>query len=252
MDEIASKYQQLSVWLQTRLGQIFLEAEKKCLDSFFADFLGDTLLILGDFRQSVLVKNCQVKERLVLSPYQPECPDLDFCRAKISRINYQPLQLDQAHADVILLPHTLDFVENAEQVLHQVVRALKGEGYLIVIGFNPVSLCGLRRLFSSKTMPWSGSLRTLSRMEDWLAFLNFEIVSGQHAFYRPPFHWMAWRWLKFLDYFGRYLLSPFGGVYVLIARKRVLGVTPLKAEWEKLSSIVSKGIVEPLRHEQSR
>ncbi len=52
------------------------------------------------------------------------------------------------------------------------------DGWMILTGFNPVSLMGLRKLVPvlRKTTPYNSRMFTLTRQLDWLALLNFEVL----------------------------------------------------------------------------
>lgn len=245
---IVSKYQKLRKWLKKPLGELLLEEEKKHLSSCFDKIQGECLLILGDLSQASLAQDCRIKQHIVLAPTYPKELDLNLYQNLLC-VDYEALPILQDSVDAVLLPHTLDFAENPDQVLREVENALHSEGHLILIGFNSMSLFGLRHLFSSrKNVPWSGSFKTVSRIKDWLKLLNFEIITTQRIFYRPPIANMAiLHRLKFLDYIGKYCFPLFGSVYIMMAKKRVLGVTPLRLAWKKLALIVPKGIVEPAR-----
>ncbi len=49
--------------------------------------------------------------------------------------------------DAVLLPHTLELVEDPYAVLREAERVLTGEGCLMICGFNPFSGWGVRRVF---------------------------------------------------------------------------------------------------------
>src|SRR5690606_5823540 len=50
--------------------------------------------------------------------------------------------------DLVLLPHTLEFVDNPRQLLSEACRIIKPEGLIVVSGFNPYSTWGLRKLMT--------------------------------------------------------------------------------------------------------
>ena len=50
--------------------------------------------------------------------------------------------------DAIILPHTLELVEDPYAVLREAERVLCAEGCLMICGFNPWSGWGARRLFA--------------------------------------------------------------------------------------------------------
>jgi hypothetical protein len=61
-------------------------------------------------------------------------------------------------------------------VLREVERVLVPEGQVVIAGFNPLSLFGLRRRLAGEATgyPWHGQYLSLRRLKDWLALLGFE------------------------------------------------------------------------------
>ena len=53
------------------------------------------------------------------------------------------------------------------------------DGWLILSGFNPLSLMGLRKLTPvlRRTPPYNSRMFTMMRQLDWLSLLNFEVLS---------------------------------------------------------------------------
>ena len=64
---------------------------------------------------------------------------------------------------------------------------LAGEGQLLVLGFRPLSLWGLRARWSRAGFP-PGMRRVLSerRVRDWLVLLGYEVVAAQRYLYLSP------------------------------------------------------------------
>ena len=55
---------------------------------------------------------------------------------------------------------------------------------LVVLGFNPLSIIGLRRAFKHRTAsaPWCGTYFGAARLRDWLTLLGFDIVDQRPCF----------------------------------------------------------------------
>lgn len=135
---------------------------------------------------------------------------------------YLPFASDSV--DAVLLPHTLERCADPYRVLREVERILTGEGHLIVLGFHPWSLWGLWPQYSG-TRPWDGKFVRAGRVREWLAVLGFETLHLHHYLYRLPFPRAGLVRSAFLDHL-RWRVTA--GAYVLVARKRVFAVTPLR------------------------
>ncbi len=91
-----------------------------------------------------------------------------------------PLHLPFADksVDVCLLAHTLPWCTDPHRLLREADRVLIDDGWLVISGFNPLSLMGLRKLVPvlRKTPPYNSRMFTLMRQLDWLSLLNFEVL----------------------------------------------------------------------------
>lgn len=239
-----NRRQQFTRWLQGAPGQLLIDIESQSMRSCWETIRGDSLVVLGDVVQKPLLETSGLKNRVIITP------DQDRLEKGISMIcaDYDALPILPDSIDAMLLPHTLDFSEDPYEVLREVDVSLRPDGYLIIIGFNPWSLWGLRQVFCRHEAPWNGSYRSVSRIKDWLKVLNFETVQQIKTYYRLPFfhHWNSSE-LSMVEGIYKQCFPYWGAVYILVARKRTFGVTPLRAKWMQISSMVPHGIMEPAR-----
>ena len=156
-----------------------------------------------------------------------------------------------ASLDLVLLPHVLEFSRHPHQVLREVERVLVPEGSVVISGFNPFSLWGMRRLVARKrgAYPWRGQYRSVGRIKDWLALLGFETQSGSFGCYAPAFNQAKWleRW-GFMDKAGDRWWPICGGTYILQGIKRVQGMRLITPNWrdtrapaKRLSPVAQRG-----------
>lgn len=120
--------------------------------------------------------------------------------------------------DACLLANTLAYSEDPHRVLREVDRVLIDDGWLIISGFNPVSVVGAGKLVPvlRHRHPYSSRLFTNMRLMDWLSLLNYEVLLHRH--FQP---------LPCSTSFGRAGLAfPIVGCQSLIvARKRTVPLT---------------------------
>ena len=143
--------------------------------------------------------------------------------------------------DAILLPHTLELVEDPYAVLREAERVLTGEGCLMICGFNPFSGWGARRVFGRyfgrpAFPPHTERMLSERRLRDWVALLGFD-VDSVHGY------------LGFLPMKGglsevhpRRPLTA--GAYLLKARKRVSTLTLIRPR-RRVRQRVLVGAAEP-------
>ena len=76
--------------------------------------------------------------------------------------------------------------------------------------------------------------------------LGFEVVAGSSAYYLPPVHSSAVREkLKFLHSAGARWWPVCAAAFILVARKREIGLTPLAPRWRHKRRL-APGLVEPV------
>jgi SAM-dependent methyltransferase len=216
---------QLGAFLQTHLGGYVLDWEQRQFDAVVADVFGYHALQLGLPELDALREN-RMPLRFCAADRQPADVSRGTRVAVINR--YEELPFDAQSIDLVVLPHVLEFSPEPHQVLREVERVLVPEGQVVITGFNPASLWGLRqqmsRLGMAPLLP-AGQLIALSRAKDWLKLLSFEVNRGQCGCYVPAAR--SERSLKrwtFMERAGDRWWPIFGAVYMLRAVKRVRGM----------------------------
>ena len=167
----------------------------------------------------------------------------------------EALPIASDSVDVLVLPHILEYITQAHHALREAQRILVPEGRLLVLGFNPWSWFGLWRFVPYRRggAPWRGRFISLSRLKDWLALLGFDELTVKGHFFRPPFRnegLMAR--LQLLETAGHQLWPYLCGAYLLVAKKRVTALTPLRPRWQPRRRLVAVGLAEPSARVQRR
>lgn len=147
-----------------------------------------------------------------------------------------PLQLPFAsHSlDLLALPHVLESHTEPHHVLREVERVLVPEGQVVISGFNPLSLWGLRHAFATKKAgaPWDAKFIGLLRLKDWLKLLGFELNGGAFGCYAPPVSSArSFERFGFLEKAGTRWWPIMGCAYVVRAVKRVQGMRLVTPAW---------------------
>lgn len=212
----------LNDWFATTQGQYLLGREQAFFDHSVSDIFGFNALQLG-LPEREFLRTSRMPLRIVAGR------EAGFQ----VRLNMDELAFECASLDLVLLPHVLEFNEHPHQILREVERVLRPEGHLVISGFNPRSLWGVRRALGAKTgYPWRGNFIALPRLKDWLALLGFEVVAGRFACYAPPLTNPGWlERMRFLEPAGDRWWAVCGGVYFLQAIKRVPGMRLIKPQW---------------------
>ena len=214
----------LDAWLDTAQGHYVGAWEAAIVEHAIADVFGFNALQLGLPQWDLLHAS-----RIPLRQKAGESGAVDVL-CELTAMPFASLS-----TDLVILPHVLEFSSDAHQILREVERILIPEGHLIILGFNPLSLWGVRNRFDrSGSFPWQGNYLSLTRLKDWLKLLSFEVdrsVSGCHV---PPCDQETWlkRW-HFMETAGARWPGLPGGVYLLHAIKRVNSMRLITPNWRK-------------------
>lgn len=219
-DYKADNAQALNDWWHSQLGQHVLQQEKYLLQSMAAYFHGYYQLQIGT-EQSLLPQLSTSKTQKIMA----RSADVDGDSIALPFKSYS--------LDTLLLAHVLEYSRDPHQVLREVERVLVADGTLILCRFNPWSLWGLKRLFSwQDSPPWQGSFFDNTRIKDWLALLNFEVIATERLLFSPPIQSQTWfQRFNFMERWGKRLWPLFSGVTIVVATKRTIPLTPITQPW---------------------
>jgi SAM-dependent methyltransferase len=232
----------LQDWFSTPLGRYLLEKEQAYLDDVTPDIFGFHALQLG-MTEVDLLRASRIAHRVRID--STNHPDL---YAKTHE-----LPLTQS-IDLVVLPHVLEFAARPHEILREVDRVMMPEGRLVIVGFNPWSLWGLRSSvgFSRGEFPWNGRFVSLPRVKDWLALLGFDVNAGRLVGYAPPFdNENVRRRFAFMEPAGDRWWAVGGGVYMLQAIKRVRGMRLLTPAWMEQKDAREKALAAAKRQSVS-
>ena len=232
----------LASWLDTPAGRYLREWEQAQLDHAVADIFGFHALQLGLGAIDGLRANRMPHRWLALdadgeatlSGLEPGAP---AATPPAVRCDFDALPFATRSLDLIVLPHALELARDPHRALAEVDRVLRPEGRLVIVGFNPASLWGLRqraarlhrRLRPGDArplfLPGGGDLIGWRRLRDWLRLLSFEIEASRFGGYGWPVNRDGW--LKrsgWIERAGDRWWPVFGALYFLVAVKRVRGM----------------------------
>lgn len=221
----------LGKWFESPLGQRLLEEEQRILDDELSNLFGYHLMQLSIGRAR-LYDNSRICHCFAVG-----AGGSDESASVGMYSSFDALPLEDETVDVTVLHHVLEFSSNPHQVLREASRVTIARGYIIIFGFNPVSLMGaikpFGQVFSSSPIWRRNSLRK-ARINDWLQFLDCNTVRTHNGFFKWPVQNKA-----YLENFSglspllHKFKLPFGNFYCLVARKDRACMTPIRPSWTR-------------------
>ena len=247
-------------WLKTPAGAYVLQWEQAHLDTAVVDLFGFHALQLGlpeleALRANRMPHRWVATEHLVpaagapVAAAAPADADVKALLGEVPeprsapriaialRCDFDALPFDSNSLDLVVLPHALELARDPHLALREVERVLVPEGRVVIVGFNPTSLWGLRqqlgrwrkRLLPGSQrglfLPSAGEFLGYRRLRDWLRLLSFEVEDGRFGCWRPPVASMKWLTrFAWADRVGERWWPVFGAVYFVVAVKRVRGM----------------------------
>ena len=242
-------------WLKTAPGRYLMNWERANFDEAVSDIFGFHALQLGLPQLHSLQTNRMPHKWLAstsdlarkISRPSEDASSRTFAGSVSSpRVALvcasEALPFPENSLDLVVLPHTLEISSDPHATLREVARVLVPEGRVVISGFNPTSLWGLRQRrghfyqrlgYDDMFLPKTGEFIGYWRLRDWLRLLDFEVESGRFGCYRPAL--TSQKWLDRFDWMdgaGKRWWPIFGAVYFLVAVKRVRGVRLLEPAWK--------------------
>ena len=243
-------------FLESALGQAILASEREQIAEVLPQLVGYNCLQLSVQRAATLCDGSRFGH-LIKMGY---APSMSGQQQDSIWADYEALPVASDCVDIALLHHVLEFAAQPHQLLREATRTLTAGGHLLIVGFNPFSawpLCQryyqwrhlpqaaaafaprprvMHRISGKHDEPRAAGLAPIrqGRLAEWLSVLNFDVLQQNKFFLRPPVN--SVRWLNKLAVLERCSAYPgfsLGMVYLTLARKRTLSLSPVAPRWRQ-------------------
>lgn len=212
-------------WKKLPAGNAILSSINDELAPWWPKFFGYHLLKIGALSTKIDTSQCPIKSQVGVSLTKnseiiADIDDLPFLEHSV---------------DVCLLSHALEFSLDPHHVVREANRVLIPNGYMVITGYNPFSAAGLNKLlpYRRNNFPWNERFFSSNRVKDWLHLMGYEILADQRTAYSSlsgkPFQGALSKYWQ--NFAGQYLTS-LGSIYIIVAKKRRLPLTPIKPKWQ--------------------
>ena len=228
----------LGDWHGRMPGSLVLGIESRRLVLLLSNIFGYHLLLVGSRDYLSILGAARVQHcTWLMDPVSP-APDPGAVRPELHCSSVRgfagamPIASDSV--DIVVLPHVIEFEEDPHEALRETERVLVPEGHVIVAGYNALGLMGAWGLLRRRGAPWNGRFHTASRVRNWLSVLGFDTVANEGCFFRPPLQsGRVLRRLQIFETAGPRFWPRLCGTWLLVARKRIATLTPLRSSWRR-------------------
>lgn len=238
------------------MGNYVREWEQARLDSLTSDIFGFNAIQIGLPQINALRANRMPNKWLSDTLVPAAAPAGPPGMPVVIVHDFTELPFASQSLDLVVLPHVLEFAAEPHQVLREVERVLIPEGQVIICGFNPASLWGMRqfagRLTGSDFLPRHGEFISMPRIKDWMKLLDLGVNRGHFGCYVPPFQKDPWLdRFSFMEKAGERWWPYLGAVYIVQAIKRVKGMRLIGPAWTKHTASMPQGLPATNRMHQT-
>ncbi|WP_252179958.1 methyltransferase domain-containing protein [Endozoicomonas sp. 4G] len=228
--EMPQRLRALQEWMNSGAGEFLLQAERSHIEHELKYIFGYHAVELSVSPTVTLLSGSQVNRNFQFHPLSTEpAPSL------MMDLNHWPVA--PGSLDLVLLHHMLEVSDRPHRLLSEAGHTIIPGGKMMVVGFNPLSLCNIKRvMFPGYRKLFSGvQFISPSRMRDWLTLLGFSVEKVLYGGYLLPSGPSAMG-LKseLIEQRCRNWMLPFGSFYIIVATREVPGMTPVKPVWSSL------------------
>lgn len=220
----------LKSWFDSPMGRQLVNEERALIEAALEGAFGHSLLELSLCPRMLAPKPDAIRRHYCVGPPTQSAlgKNLDIFS------EFASLPIANESQDVVVIHHLLEFVRNPHNMLRELERVIVPHGKLLIVGFNPVSLLGLRLFIAgrlSRSSIWRQHLLTTFRLIDWLNLLGFDINHRWYGFHRVPLSKPDWCMNHAQAKAELMRRVPLGGTFLLSATKYRAPITPVRLGW---------------------
>ncbi len=238
----------LASWLASPAGRYLLAWQREQLASLLADRFGYYAVQLGWPQVPALEANRMPSRLRIGLAGQPGDVLVD---------RFDELPFESQSVDLVVVVHQLETSPQPHLVLREIDRILRPEGQLVVTGFNPISLWGLRHHWGGSRLAEvigpHGHMIGVPRLRDWCKLLGLEVGVASYGLHAPMCRSIkGFERVRFLDRAGERWWPILGAAYVITAIKRVRGMRLIGPSWRSTVTAPSPVVVASNRSLERR
>lgn len=229
-------------WCATPAGETCTRLEEAALARAVGKVFGHYLVQIGAHFPTSYMQRAYVRRRFVVGP--------DYAGGEFSGARTEPerLPIESHSVDAVVLPHVLEFTTDPRAILREVDRVLIGDGKVFILTFNRLGPSGLKQtVMGSSRVPEIGKPYRVDRVVDWLGVLGFET----DAVYPLMFWPRGLNRVNLLHRLSHRGMPLFSEVCLIVGRKRVAPLTPIRAERRPVRALSPVRLPQPAARTES-
>jgi len=213
------------------------ELAQEKLKYLLGGIFGYYALLYSEKAKTLVDNNVVVKNSVVIS---------EQIGSKDMNCSYEELPIASDCIDLVVLPEILQQSQYPHQILREVERVLIPDGHIILIMENPISWLSLKKRFIASILGRNGNTSLYGRLRigDWFRLLGLEMLT------ETPICPIDDRiqqsnnpaWVKKSS---RMICSFFSGYYIIVAKKKVSTLIPIRPSWRSNRKLVSPRFADP-------
>lgn len=249
-----------SSWQELPNGEAIVTEINQMLKPWWPKFFGYYLVTIGALSRNICSDNSVIHHKINIASKDVSHLDSAVRDTKSSgkhhfiQSDIDDLPLIKRSVDVCILSHALEFSLDPHHVVREANRVLIPNGYLVITGYNPFSLAGLNKWlpYRKEQTPWNERFFSSMRIKDWLHLMGYEILMDEQCLHSTLVGKMKHgKIISALKAFAQNYLQSLGSIYVIVAKKRELPLTPIKPKWQ-IRTEFKPGKVAPVTSAQPK
>ncbi len=246
IDKIKSFRSAWRLWMNSHRDAIptsYFEQAKQQLQDVLSGIFGYYALLYSDKAAELVADNLVIRHSLIIDT-SVDASQSDVKPDIVGKYEALPIATDSI--DLLVLPEILRHSLDPHQILREAERVLIPEGHILLLVANPISARGIKHRLLEKMDPKMAKTHWIGkrRLEDWFGLLGFEITD--YITIGGSVRWKAKenldRWYiklnnQICEYFASYL--------IIVAKKKVSTLTPIRPSWRSNPKLVGSRIAEP-------
>ncbi len=214
-----------------------MQLAKQKLKPVLAGIFGYHSLLYSNVAKTLVSENIIVRNSTIISEQSSEGELI--CQ-------YTELPIASDCIDLVVVPEILQQSRYPHQILREVERVLIPEGHIVLLIANPMSGLTIKNRFIGFITQQKNQPKSIGRLRvnDWFRLLGFEVTSEIPVCMADQKIQQESRysWLKKIS---KISCEYFAGYYIIVAKKKVSTMTPIRPSWRSNKKLVGSRIAEP-------